>query len=271
MLGQDLVDACVGRGQEVFALARADLDVTDEIACEDVMTQLHPDAVVNCAAWTDVDGAETEEAAAMAVNELGAGHLAAAAGRHGARVAYVSSDYVFDGQKGAPYVESDLLGPLSAYGRSKAAGETATAFANDRHMVIRSSWLFGTRGGNFVETMLRIGSEQPEVVVVSDQVGAPTYTRHLAAALAELIETDQYGIHHVAAAGECSWFDYAQEIFDLEDCECRVMAGTTEMLGRPAPRPAYSVLGSERHGAPVLPEWRDGLRQYLRERASIGG
>ncbi|MDX6587779.1 MAG: dTDP-4-dehydrorhamnose reductase [Solirubrobacterales bacterium] len=271
MLGQDLVDACVGRGQEVFALAKADLDVTDEIACEDVMTQLHPDAVVNCAAWTDVDGAETEEAAAMAVNELGAGHLAAAAGRHGARVAYVSSDYVFDGQKGTPYVESDLLGPLSAYGRSKAAGETATAFANDRHMVVRSSWLFGTRGGNFVETMLRIGSEQPEVVVVSDQVGAPTYTRHLAAALAELIETDQYGIHHVAAAGECSWFDYAQEIFDLEDCECRVMAGTTEMLGRPAPRPAYSVLGSERHGAPVLPEWRDGLRQYLRERASIGG
>jgi len=117
--------------------------------------------------------------------------------------------------------------------------------------------------------MLRLASEQPEVVVVSDQVGAPTYTRHLAAALAELIETDQYGIHHVAAAGECSWFDYAQEIFDLEDADCRVMAGTTELLGRPALRPAYSVLGSERHGAAVLPDWRDGLRQYLRERASI--
>jgi dTDP-4-dehydrorhamnose reductase len=136
-------------------------------------------------------------------------------------------------------------------------------------MVVRSSWLFGTRGGNFVGTMLRLASEQPEVVVVSDQVGAPTYTRHLAAALAELIETNQYGIHHVAAAGECSWFDYAQEIFDLEGSDCRVMAGTTELLGRPARRPAYSVLGSERHGAPVLPEWRDGLRQYLRERASL--
>ena len=106
--------------------------------------------------------------------------------------------------------------------------------------------------------------------MVSDQVGAPTYTRHLAAALAELIETDQYGIHHVAAAGQCSWFDYAQEIFDIEGVDCRVMAGTTEMLGRPAPRPPYSVLGTERHGAPVLPEWRDGLRQYLRERASLG-
>ena len=269
MLGQDLVEACVGRGQEVFALSRAALDVTDEVACEDVMAHLHPDAVLNCAAWTDVDGAEADEAGAMAVNEIGAGNVAAAAGRHGARVAYVSSDYVFDGSKRTPYVESDLPAPLSAYGRSKAAGETATAFANDRHMVVRSSWLFGTRGSNFVETMLRLAREQPEVVVVSDQVGAPTYTRHLAAALAELIETDQYGIHHVAAAGQCSWFDYAQEIFDIEDIECRVMAGTTELLGRPASRPAYSVLGSERHGAPVLPEWRDGLRQYLRERASL--
>ena len=271
MLGQDLVDACVGRGHEVFALARAALDVTDELACEEVMAELHPDAVVNCAAWTDVDGAEADEQGAMAVNELGAGNIAAAAARHGARIAYVSSDYVFDGRKRTPYVESDLLGPISAYGRSKAAGETATAFANDRHMVVRSSWLFGTRGGNFVETMLRLAKEQPEIVVVSDQVGTPTYTRHLAAALAELIETDQYGIHHVAAAGRCSWFDFAQEIFDIEDCECRVMAGTTEMLGRPAPRPALSVLGTERHGRPVLPEWRDGLRQYLRERASIRG
>ena len=270
MLGQDLVEACIGRSHEVFALGRADLDVTDELACEEVMAELHPDAVVNCAAWTDVDGAEADEAGAMAVNELGAGTSARRRRVATARaVAYISSDYVFDGQKGTPYVESDLPGAISAYGRSKAAGETATAFANDRHMVVRSSWLFGTRGGNFVETMLRLANEQPEIVVVSDQVGAPTYTRHLAAALAELIETDQYGIHHVAAAGQCSWFDYAQEIFDLEDCECRVMAGTTEMLGRPAPRPAFSVLGSERHGAPVLPEWRDGLRQYLRERASI--
>lgn len=269
MLGQDLVDACVGRSHEVYALGRSDLDVTDERSCESVMAELHPDALVNCAAWTDVDGAESHEAGAMAVNEIGAGNIAAAAARHGARVAFVSSDYVFDGAKGAPYVESDLPGPLSVYGRSKAAGETATAFANDRHMVVRSSWLFGTRGGNFVETMLRLAGEQSEIVVVSDQVGAPTYTRHLAAALAELIETDLYGIHHVAAAGECSWFDFAQEIFDLEDRECRVMAGTTEMLGRPAPRPPYSVLGTERHGAPVLPEWRDGLRQYLRERASM--
>ena len=271
MLGQDLVEACVGRGQEVFALGRAGLDITDASACEEVLAELHPDAVINCAAWTDVDGAEADEEGAMAVNEAGAGSLAAAAANHGARIAYISSDYVFDGQKRVPYVESDITGALSVYGRSKAAGENSTAFANDRHMIVRSSWLFGTRGDNFVETMLRIGGVEAEVIVVSDQVGAPTYTRHLAAALAELIETDQYGIHHVAAAGECSWFDYAQEIFDAEGCDCRVMAGTTEMLGRPAPRPAYSVLGTERHSAAVLPDWRAGLRQYLRERASIRG
>lgn len=270
MLGQDLVEACVGRGQEVFALGRSELNITDAPACEAILAELHPDAVVNCAAWTDVDGAEANEEGAMAVNDAGAGNVAAAAANHGARIAYISSDYVFDGQKRAPYVESDITGALSAYGRSKAAGESSTAFANDRHMVVRSSWLFGTRGGNFVETMLRIARVEAEVIVVSDQVGAPTYTRHLAAAVAELIETDQYGIHHVAAAGHCSWFDYAQEIFDVEGCDCRVMAGTTEMLGRPAPRPVYSVLGTERHSAPVLPEWRDGLRQYLRERASLG-
>jgi dTDP-4-dehydrorhamnose reductase len=269
MLGRDLVEACVGRGQEVFALSRAELDVTDAAMCEEVLAVLHPDAVLNCAAWTDVDGAESDEEGAMLVNDAGAGNLAAAAANHGARIAYVSSDYVFNGEKEEPYVESDIPEPISAYGRSKASGETSTAYANDRHMVVRSSWLFGTRGGNFVETMLRIAREQPEVIVVSDQVGAPTYTRHLAAALAELIETDQYGIHHVAAAGKCSWFDFAQEIFDIEGCDCRVMAGTTAMLGRPAPRPAFSVLGTERHGGPVLPPWTEGIRQYLRERASL--
>ncbi len=215
-----------------------------------------------------MDGAEANEAGAMAVNELGAGHLAAPPGATAHESPTSPPTTCSTARRGRLTSSPTCPARSSAYGRSKAAGETATAFANDRHMVVRSSWLFGTRGGNFVETMLRLAKEQTEIVVVSDQVGAPTYTRHLAAALAELIETDQYGIHHVAAAGQCSWFDYAQEIFDLEDCECRVMAGTTEMLGRPPPGPRLGA-GSERHGAPVLPEWRDGLRQYLRERASL--
>ena len=206
------------------------------------MAELHPDAVVNCAAWTDVDGAEADEAGAMAVNELGAGNLAAAAGRHGARIALHLLRLRLRRPEAHAVRRVRPPGALSAYGRSKAAGETATAFANDRHMVVRSSWLFGTRGGNFVETMLRLASEQPEVVVVSDQVGAPTYTRHLAAALAELIETDQYGIHHVAAAG-------AVLVVRLRAGDLRPRGrglprhGRDDRDARP-PRPAAGLLGA---------------------------
>ena len=269
MLGLDLVDACIERGHEVFALSRAELDVTDQALCDEVLADVRPDAVLNCAAWTDVDGAEEHEDEAMLVNDTGAANLAGAAARTGAKVLYVSSDYVFDGQQRRPYLESDLTHALSAYGRSKQAGETSVAIANPRHFIARSSWLFGARGHNFVETMLRLAGEQPEVIVVSDQVGSPTYTRHLAPPLAALAETEDFGIHHIAAGGRCSWFDFAQEIFDVAGVECRVMAGTTEMLDRPAPRPAFSVLGSERSNAPRLPEWRAGLREYLSERAVV--
>ena len=269
MLGQDLVDACVARGHEVYALGRAELDVTDAAICEEAVAEIRPDVVINCAAWTDVDGAEADEAGAMLVNDTGAAQLAGACARHGAKILHVSSDYVFDGSKDRPYVESDLPDALSAYGRSKQAGETSVAVANPRHMIVRSAWLFGTRGHNFVETMLRLCREQPEVVVVSDQVGCPTYTRHLAGALTELAEGESFGIHHVAALGSCSWFELAQEIFDQIGSECRVMATTTEMIGRPAPRPAYSVLTSERPGAPLLPGWREGLREYLIERGAL--
>jgi dTDP-4-dehydrorhamnose reductase len=156
--------------------------------------------------------------------------------------------------------------PISAYGRSKQAGETSVAVSNPRHFIVRASWLFGVGGKNFVETMLRLGNEQPEVLVVSDQVGCPTYTRHLGEALAVLLEGEDFGIHHIAAAGRCSWYEFAQEIFDQAGVECRVMAGTTEMLARKAPRPAYSVLGSERSDPITLPHWKRGLAEYLAER-----
>ena len=266
MLGQDVVEAVARRRHAVWGLSRADLDITDTGAVESVIEELRPDGVINCAAWTDVDGAEANERAAMRVNDTAAGMVAAAAGARGASVIYVSSDYVFDGRKGSPYVESDLPAALSAYGRSKQAGETSTAIANPRHFIVRSSWLFGTGGPNFVETMLRAGSEQPEVIVVSDQVASPTYTPHLAEALALLIETEEYGIHHIAGAGRCSWFEFAQEIFDQAGVECRVMAGTTEMLARPAPRPGLSLLLSERPDPIVLPDWHQGLAEYLAAR-----
>jgi dTDP-4-dehydrorhamnose reductase len=266
MLGSDAVEAIAARGHAVFGLAHSELDITDAAAVEDAIAQLRPAVVVNCAAWTDVDGAESDERAAMLVNDEAAAMVSGAAAAHGAKILHVSSDYVFDGDKGTPYVESDLPAAISAYGRSKQAGETSVAIANPSHFVVRSSWLFGAAGGNFVETMLRIAGEQPEVLVVSDQVGTPTYTPHLAQALARLAESDDFGVHHVAAAGQCSWFEFAQEIFDQAGVECRVMAGTTAMLGRPAPRPPYSVLGSERADPIRLPEWRQGLAEYLAAR-----
>jgi len=269
MLGRDVVEACALRGHDVYPAGRAELDVTDGERCEEVIAEVRPKTVINCAAWTDVDGAEDAENDAMLVNDTGAGLLAAAAAKQGSKIIYVSSDYVFNGQRRRPYVESDVTDPISAYGRSKQAGEASTVAANPFHLIVRSSWLYGVHGRNFVETMLRLAGEQPEVIVVSDQVGAPTYTRHLAGALAVLAEGEDWGIHHVAAAGRCSWFDFAQEIFDQAGSECRVMAGTTEMLARPAPRPPFSVLASEREGARRLPEWREGLREYLRERKKV--
>jgi dTDP-4-dehydrorhamnose reductase len=269
MLGRDVVEACALRGHDVYPAGHDELDVTDPAWCEEVIAEVKPKAVINCAAWTDVDGAEDHEDEATLVNGAGAGNLAAAAATLAAKVVYVSSDYVFDGAGRRPYVESDVTGPISAYGRSKLAGETATTAANPFHLIARSSWLYGVHGPNFVETMLRLAGEQPEVIVVSDQVGTPTYTRHLATALAELAEGEGWGVHHVAASGRCSWFDFAQEIFDQAGSECRVLAGTTEMLARPAPRPAFSVLGSEHDAPNPLPHWREGLREYLRERERV--
>ena len=269
MLGRDVIDAALSRGHDVVGLDREDLDITSR-AVDGLISRLGPEVVVNCAAWTDVDGAESRERDAMLVNDTGAGLLAVAAAQVGASIVYPSSDYVFDGSQGRPYVESDLPSPLSAYGRSKFAGETAVAVSNPRHFVVRSSWLFGLSGQNFVETMIRVGAEQPEVLVVSDQVGCPTYTSHLAEAMVMLTESEDFGIHHITGEGWCSWFEFAQEIFDQTGAETRVMAATTEMLGRPAPRPAYSVLGTERADPIVLPPWRQGLAEYLRARAGAG-
>ena len=267
MLGREVTAACHARDHEVVALAHAALDITVPADVDAAMSRYRPDAVVNCAAFTDVDGAEDDEAGAMRLNDEGAAMLAGAAARVDAKVLYPSSDYVFDGSAREPYVESNMPSPVSAYGRSKQAGETSVAVANPRHFIVRSAWLFGLGGKNFVETMLRLGNEQSEVMVVTDQVGCPTYTRHLGEAIALLVEGDAFGIHHLASGGQCSWYEFAQEIFDQAGVECRVMSATTEMLARKAPRPPYSVLGSERPDAIALPHWRKGLAAYLAARA----
>ena len=213
-----------------------------------------PDLVLHAAAWTDVDGAEKREALAAAVNVRGTRNVV----ELGAPVVYYSTDYVFDGSKREPYVESDEPNPLSAYGRTKLGGEREVR----EGWIVRSSWLFGATGKNFLRTMLALGREREEVSVVDDQLGSPTYVAHLAAATRELLELPQ-GIWHVAAEGECTWADFARAIFEESGLDCRVREITTEELGRPAPRPAYSVLRSEREGAPPLPHWREGLRACL--------
>jgi dTDP-4-dehydrorhamnose reductase len=266
MLGRDVARAAEFANHEVVALSRAQVDITDPGAVAEAVMGVAPGAVLNCAAYTDVDGAEGHEAEARRVNAEGAGNVAAAAAAAGAAVVHPSTDYVFDGSKPEPYFESDEPRPLSAYGRSKLAGEAETVAANSRHYVVRSSWLFGTGGRNFVETMLSLAREQGRAVVVRDQVGSPTYTGHLAAGLVRLLDTSAFGLHHMAGAGECSWYEFALEIFEQAGVDCHVVSCTAEEFSRPAPRPAHSVLATEIEGTIQLPHWRDGLRSYLAER-----
>ena len=242
---------------EVVALTRADWDVTQPPARE--LRESEPDLVLHTAAWTDVDGAEADPQSAAAVNVAG---TANAASLKAPLVTY-STDYVFDGRKRSPYVESDGPNPASAYGRTKLHGEAA---AGPRAWVVRTSWLFSATGHNFVRTMLRLGEERDEVAVVDDQRGCPTYVGHLAEATRELVDGEiPRGLWHLAADGDCTWADFAEAIFEETGLATRVRRIGTSELGRPAPRPAYSVLRSERAGAPPLPHWRDGLRACLAE------
>jgi dTDP-4-dehydrorhamnose reductase len=265
MLGSDACRAAGAAGLEVVALDHAALDVTDADAVDSAVAHARPGAVVNCAAWTDVDGAESSLEAALEANRDGAGNVARAAAANGAWTIHASTDYVFDGTKSEPYVESDAVNPQSAYGRSKLEGELAVAdAAPDTHTIVRTAWLFGTGGRCFPKTILRLASEREELTVVDDQIGCPTFTGHLASALVELVVGERLpGVIHGAASGQCSWFEFATEIVRASGLACEVRPGKTADLDRAAPRPAYSVLRSERRGAPELPDWRHGLSEFM--------
>ncbi len=274
MLARDVVAEARHRGHEVTAMGRAELDVIDPASIDRAVEGFGPDSIVDCAAWSNVDGAEDDERGAMAINDTGAALLAAAAARVGASIVYPSSDYVFDGAKGTPYLEDDMPAPISAYGRSKLGGEVSVAAANPRHFIVRTSWLYGLGGKNFVETMIRIGGEQEEVLVVSDQSGCPTSCADLAEAILELVESsidgNRFGIHHVVGDGECTWYEFAAEIFDQAHIDVNLMSATTEMMARKAPRPAYSVLGHSRQDAILLRPWQEALKEYLDMRETAG-
>jgi len=255
-LQQEFADA------DVVALSHADWDVTNPPS--DTLLQGGFDLVLHAAAWTDVDAAEADPQGAAAVNIAGTAHAASL----GAPLVTFSSDYVFDGGKREPYVESDGVNPLSAYGRTKLHGEAA---AGSDAWIVRTSWLFSATGRNFVRTMLRLGAERDVVAVVDDQRGCPTFVGHLARAVRELVQADRPpGVWHLAAEGDCTWADFAEAVFSDAGLDCRVQRVSTEELGRPAPRPACGVLRSERAGAPTLPHWREGLRACIADLRAAG-
>jgi len=268
MLGSDVIRAAERVGAEAHGLSRGELDITDPAAVASAVAELAPDAIVNCAAWTDVDGAERDEDEAMAINGDGARILAEA----GPRIVQVSTDYVFAGDKDGPYVEDDPVGPRSAYGRTKLAGEVAVTGTDPRNAVVRTAWLFGVSGNNFVETMLRLAAERGEVSVVDDQRGCPTFTGHLGDALVAIaLDERTGGLHHCAGSGETTWFGFTREIFDRTGTDCLLEPTNSEAFVRPAERPANSVLAVTRADTPKLPDWRSGLDDYLAARAAAAG
>ena len=288
MLGHDVMRAGRRAGHELAGLAHGELDVADGRAVDRAVARVRPEAIVNCAAWTDVDGAETHRRQAHAVNADGAGNLARAAASAGVPLVHVSTDYVFSGEapldaRGLPrpYMESDPTGPRSVYGQSKLAGEHQVLVASAAHTIVRSSWLFGVDGNNFVATMLRLAGEQQAggsegagkpprpLRVVSDQTGCPTWTGHLAPALLGLIEREVRGLVHLAGSGQVSWHGFAREVFRQAEVDCLLEPATSAQLARPAPRPAWSAMASERPDVLPMPDWRDGLAGYLAARAGM--
>jgi dTDP-4-dehydrorhamnose reductase len=282
MLGTDLVAALASRGEAVTGLDRAGLDVTDAASVTDAITRHRPDVVVNCAAWTAVDDAEAAEEQALAVNAGGAASVAAGCAAAGARMVQVSTDYVFAGEAGRPYAEDDVPAPRTAYGRTKLAGERAVLDRlPESGYVLRTAWLYGAHGGNFVRTMIKLQDQRPAVDVVDDQHGQPTWTADVAGQIIALIHAAAPpGVYHATSSGQTTWFGLAQEIFGLLGADpARVRPVPSSTLTRPAPRPAYSVLGHgawARLGVPPIGEWRAALHRAFPEllaaqRADVAG
>lgn len=262
MLGRELMALYGDRARGVDI---DEIDITDLASVQRVLTTIKPSAVINAAAYTDVDGCQDNAERAMEVNGEGVGYLAMVSKEIGAKLVQVSTDYIFDGKKGTPYLEDDLASPLSVYGESKLAGEM-NAWFNPDHLIVRTQWLYGHGGKNFVETMLRLAKDKKEISVVDDQIGSPTWTGDLALAIKALLDKGCQGVYHAANAGFVSWNGFAKEIFRLAGLDVTVLAMTTEELGRPAPRPLYSTLdcGKLSRDTGFAPQpWQEALKRYL--------
>jgi dTDP-4-dehydrorhamnose reductase len=266
----------LGEQTNVYGATRSDLDITDESAVVAYLRQIRPEVVIHCAAWTDVDACEADPDRAFAVNAEGTRHVASACREIGATMMYVSTDYVFDGQKMSPYVETDLPNPLSVYGRSKLAGEKATADLVEKHIIIRTSWMYGLTGKNFVRTMIDLGQQQLDagksgrvaepIRVVNDQIGSPTYSVDLARQIQVILDRRLYGVFHASGVGQANWFAFASDIFSCLAMPVEVRPCSTKELGRPAPRPGYSALENRRlsdTGCNIMRPYQTALEEFL--------
>lgn len=271
MLGTDLMKLFEASGVSVAGLDVQDLDIRNSESVAGALSGFRPGTIINLAALTDVDGCESRVEEAYAVNAAGAGNLARVAAHRGDVLVHMSTDYVFDGCKAGPYVEDDLINPLGVYGASKAAGEQRVREAlPGRHCIVRTSWLYGVHGKNFVEAILTAAGQRDVLTVVDDQRGRPTYTFDLAEGLLALCRVGARGTFHVANSGEATWYDFAVRILEAAGVRgVRVEPTTTEKLGRPAPRPGYSVLDCSRFEEATgtqLRSWQAALDAYLHER-----
>ncbi|MHA7579451.1 dTDP-4-dehydrorhamnose reductase [Paenibacillus vandeheii] len=271
-LGRDVVLLLEKEGHSVLACDRDQLDITNQAQCNDVISSYIPEVVIHCAAYTAVDAAETDIDGAYKVNAVGTRNVAVAAERAGAKLIYISTDYVFDGNSSSPYQEYDDTNPQSVYGKSKRAGELLVQSLSSKWFVVRTSWVYGLYGNNFVKTMLKLGEEKPKLQVVHDQIGSPTYTVDLVRFLVKLMQSEMYGVYHASNSGTCTWYEFTEAIF----AEARNVGGftiqaqlepcTTEQFPRPAPRPRNSVmdhLSIRTNGLADIRPWREGLREFI--------
>lgn len=262
-LGRDLLRVF---NEEEVAAFDLDLDITDLDAVKKEFKRFKPDVILNSAAYTDVDGCETNAETAFKVNAIGAANLALASKEVGSSILHVSTDYVFDGKKNEPYIETDRVNPQSVYGKTKLAGELAVTALMNKYYIVRTAWLYGHGGNNFVKTIQKLAKEKDQLKVVNDQQGSPTFTLDLANKIAEVIRSSQFGIYHITDSGSCTWFEFAKEIFNLSGIKAEISPCSTDEFPRPAKRPAYSVLANrnlELRGFSPMRPWTEALRSYF--------
>lgn len=267
MLGRDLEQATQDKHQLILT-GRDNLDIDNFDQCLTLISQDKPDLLINCAAYTQVDKCEEDIELAYKVNASGPRNLAIISNEFNIPLLHISSDYVFDGTKGSGYLEDDIKNPLSVYGKSKSLGEDYITTLTNKFYIVRTSWLFGANGNNFIKTMLSLGKTRKNLTVVNDQFGVPTYTKDLARAIALLIEKPAYGIYHITNSGYTSWYEYARLIFELVDYKINVQPVSTEQFKRPAPRPPYSVLENrvwQLEGFTLLRDYKEAVREYIEE------